>query len=123
MGFSVHVPHYLAQTEYPAAAETLLENVMEIADLELPLVALGEARRRVREQIDEHITSNEEVQSVVKALENQYDSYVAAQEQQSTLLAGDEDLPSGDELAPSSSGSWRSRPGWTGGRRDTDEDR
>nr|WP_296770214.1 PAC2 family protein [Rhodococcus sp. (in: high G+C Gram-positive bacteria)] len=98
MGFSVHVPHYLAQTDYPSAAETLLENVSEAGGLDLPLVALGQAAARVREQVDEHITGNEEVQSVVHALERQYDTYVAAQEQQSTLLAGDESLPSGDEL-------------------------
>jgi hypothetical protein len=34
---------------------------------------------------------------VVDALEHQYDAYVAAQENRS-LLARDEDLPSGDEL-------------------------
>lgn len=98
MGFSVHVPHYLAQTDYPGAAETLLENVSEAADLDLPLAALREAAARVREQVNEHITGNEEVQSVVHALERQYDTYVAAQEQQSTLLASDEPLPSGEEL-------------------------
>lgn len=126
VGFSVHVPHYLAQTEYPAAAETLLENVMEIADLELPLAALGEAAARVREQIDEHITSNEEVQSVVAALENQYDSYVAAQEQQSTLLAGDDDLPSGDELGAEFerflAEHARQEDGTDDGGRDTDDE-
>lgn len=98
MGFSVHVPHYLAQTDYPSAAETLLENVGAAGGLDLPLVALGQAAARVKEQVDEHITGNEEVQSVVHALERQYDTYVAAREQQSTLLAKDQTLPSGDEL-------------------------
>lgn len=98
IGYSVHVPHYLAQTDFPSAAETLLENVAEIADLNLPLSALGEAAARVREQIDEHIAGNEEVETVVHALERQYDAFVTAQEQKSTLLAREEDLPSGDEL-------------------------
>ncbi|TCN58175.1 putative ATP-grasp superfamily ATP-dependent carboligase [Rhodococcus sp. SMB37] len=98
VGFSVHVPHYLAQTDYPAAAESLLINVAEVGNLDLPLGALGEAAARVREQVDEHIEGNEEVLSVVQALERQYDSYVAAQEQQSTPLPTDESLPSGDEL-------------------------
>ncbi|MDV7244961.1 MULTISPECIES: proteasome assembly chaperone family protein [Rhodococcus] len=98
VGFSVHVPHYLAQTDYPGAAETLLENVSEVTDLQLPLNALGEAAARVKEQVDEHIAGNEEVQTVVHALERQYDAYVTAQEQQSSLLASEEDLPSGDEL-------------------------
>lgn len=98
VGFSVHVPHYLAQTDYPGAAETLLENVSDVTDLDLPLAALGEAAARVREQVDEHIAGNDEVQTVVHALERQYDAYVTAREQQSTLLASEEDLPSGDEL-------------------------
>jgi len=98
VGFSVHVPHYLAQTDYPAAAETLLEQVAEVADLKLPLEALGQAAARVREQVDEHIGDNEEVQTVVRALERQYDSYVAAQEQQASPLPTDESLPTGEEL-------------------------
>ncbi|MBD0323350.1 MAG: PAC2 family protein [Aldersonia sp.] len=98
LGFSVHVPHYLAQTAYPEAAQTLLENVSENTGLQLPLAALGEAAARVREQVNEHIAGNPEVESVVAALEGQYDSFVAAQEQQSPLLASDEPLPSGDEL-------------------------
>jgi predicted ATP-grasp superfamily ATP-dependent carboligase len=98
LGFSVHVPHYLAQTAYPEAAQTLLENVSENTGLQLPLAALGEAAARVREQVNEHIAGNPEVESVVAALEGQYDSFLAAQEQQSPLLASDEPLPSGDEL-------------------------
>ena len=98
VGFSVHVPHYLAQTDYPAAAETLLTHVAEIGNLDIPLHALDEAAARVREQIDEHIEGNEEVQSVVQALERQYDSYVAAQEQQTAPLPTDENLPTGEEL-------------------------
>ncbi|MFD4294858.1 PAC2 family protein [Rhodococcus sp. NPDC058505] len=98
MGYSVHVPHYLAQADYPAAAETLLERVGEAGGLVLPLAALGEAAARVREQVDAQVNGNEEVESVVRALERQYDSYVTAQEQQSSLLATESELPSGDEL-------------------------
>jgi len=98
LGFSVHVPNYLSQMAYPEAAQTLLENVGENTGLELPLQALGEAAARVREQVNEHIAGNPEIDSVVKALERQYDSFIAAQEQQTPLLAADEPLPSGDEL-------------------------
>ena len=41
MGFAVHVPHYLAQTDYPDAARALLESVAKAADLTLPGEALG----------------------------------------------------------------------------------
>jgi proteasome assembly chaperone (PAC2) family protein len=97
VGFTVHVPHYLAQTDYPAAAQALLEQVAKTGSLELPLAALTEAAAEVRTKIDEQVTASPEVAQVVTALERQYDAFVAAQENRS-LLAHDEDLPSGDEL-------------------------
>ena len=97
VGFTVHVPHYLAQTDYPAAAEALLEQVSKSAALEFPLDALTEAGTAVRTKIDDQVAASPEVAQVVDALEHQYDAFVAAQENRS-LLARDEDLPSGDEL-------------------------
>ncbi|HAN70452.1 MAG: PAC2 family protein [Mycobacteriaceae bacterium] len=97
VGFTVHVPHYLAQTDYPAAAEALLEQVSRTAELAFPLRALGEAAATVRTRINEQVEASAEVAQVVSALEQQYDAFVAAQENRS-LLARDEDLPSGEEL-------------------------
>jgi proteasome assembly chaperone (PAC2) family protein len=97
VGFTVHVPHYLAQTDYPAGAEALLEQVAKSATLQLPLDALRDAAAGVRSKIDEQVESSPEVAQVVDALERQYDAFVAAQENRS-LLARDEDLPSGEEL-------------------------
>lgn len=97
VGYTVHVPHYLAQTDYPAAAQALLEQVSESAALEFPLRALTEAASTVRSKIDEQVDASAEVAQVVGALEHQYDAFVAAQESRS-LLARDEDLPSGEEL-------------------------
>ncbi|MEZ5130711.1 MAG: PAC2 family protein [Mycobacterium sp.] len=97
VGFTVHIPHYLAQTDYPAAAEALLDNVAESASLQFPMQSLNEAAAVVRGKIDEQVEASEEVAGVVSALERQYDAFVAAQENRS-LLARDEDLPSGEEL-------------------------
>jgi hypothetical protein len=97
VGFTVHVPHYLSQTDYPAAAEALLEQVAESASLQFPLQVLTEAAAAVRAKIDEQVEASPEVAQVVQALEHQYDAFVAAQENRS-LLARDEDLPSGEEL-------------------------
>jgi hypothetical protein len=93
----VHVPHYLAQTDYPAAAAALLEQVAKTGSLELPISELTEAAADIRAKIDEQVEASPEVAQVVTALERQYDAFVAAQENRS-LLARDEDLPSGDEL-------------------------
>ena len=97
VGFTVHVPHYLAQTDYPAAAEALLAEVGRTGSLQIPLAALGEAGAEVLTKINEQVESSAEVAQVVTALERQYDAFVSAQENRS-LLARDEDLPSGDEL-------------------------
>jgi predicted ATP-grasp superfamily ATP-dependent carboligase len=98
LGFTVHVPHYLAQTDYPAAAEALLEQVAKTASLAVPLRALTDAGATIRTKIDEQVEASAEVAQVVTALERQYDAFVAAQENRS-LLAHDEELPSGEELA------------------------
>ncbi|MBX7453325.1 PAC2 family protein [Mycolicibacterium sp. 3033] len=97
VGFSVHVPHYLAQTEYPAAAETLLAEVARSASLQIPTADLSRAAAEVAEKVNEQVAASAEVAQVVDALERQYDAFVAAQENRS-LLARDEELPSGDEL-------------------------
>ncbi|WP_099248784.1 proteasome assembly chaperone family protein [Mycobacterium sp. shizuoka-1] len=97
IGFTVHVPHYLAQTDFPPAAEALLEQVAKLTSLQVPLRALTDAGAAVRTKIDEQVEASPEVAQVVTALERQYDAFVAAQENRS-LLARDEDLPSGEEL-------------------------
>ncbi|SGB41968.1 hypothetical alanine and leucine rich protein [Mycobacterium tuberculosis] len=53
VGFTVHVPHYLTQTDYPAAAQALLEQVAKTGSLQLPLAALAEAAAEVQAKIDE----------------------------------------------------------------------
>lgn len=97
-GLSVHVPHYLSQTEYPAAAARLLESLSDITGLNLPADALESAAAQVRVQIDNEVTGNAEIEAVVSALENQYDTFMHAQTEQASLLAAEESLPSGDEL-------------------------
>ena len=96
-GFTVHVPHYLAQTDYPDAARALLEQVAKTGSLQFPLTALAEAAAEIKAKIDEQVSASSEVAAVVAALERQYDAFMTAQENRS-LLARDEDLPSGDEL-------------------------
>ncbi len=98
VGLSVHVPHYLSQAEYPAASHKLLESLGEITGLELPMAALANAADKVRTQVDAEVSGNQEVESVVAALESQYDTFSQAQREKASLLAAEGDLPTGDEL-------------------------
>ncbi|EGD54008.1 proteasome assembly chaperone family protein [Gordonia neofelifaecis] len=98
VGLSAHVPHYLAQSNYPGASAALLEAIGQASGLDLPVTALENAAEEMRAQIDGEVASNAEVASVVTSLENQYDAYMRAKNEQASLLAADQEMPSGDEL-------------------------
>jgi predicted ATP-grasp superfamily ATP-dependent carboligase len=96
VGFAVHVPHYLAQAAYPAAAVTLLESVQRVTGLVLPGDALRESARRTDLEIARQVDGSEEVAEVVRALEQQYDAFAADRE---NLLADEpEHMPTAEEL-------------------------
>jgi predicted ATP-grasp superfamily ATP-dependent carboligase len=96
IGFAVHVPHYLAQAAYPAAAVTLLESVQRVTGLVFPSDALRESARRTDLEIARQVEGSAEVAEVVQALEQQYDAFTADRE---NLLAGDaEAMPTAEEL-------------------------
>ena len=98
MGFAVHVPHYLAQTEYPAAAEVLLASVSRSTGLLLPTEDLRAAAELVRADIDRQISQTEEAGALVHALEEQYDAFMRGRQGNNLLAGGIGPLPTADEL-------------------------
>lgn len=98
LGFAVHVPHYLAQAEYPAAAERLLTAVSKATGLLLPTDALRTAADAARAAIDEQIAQADEAASVVRSLEQQYDTFVRGQRETNLLAEQTGPLPTADEL-------------------------
>lgn len=97
-GFAVHVPHYLAQMEYPDAAVALLDAVATIGSLRLDTAPLRAAGEQTRASIESQVTGQPEVEAVVRALEDQYDAYTAGEERGSLLAPDGGELPSADEL-------------------------
>jgi predicted ATP-grasp superfamily ATP-dependent carboligase len=98
MGFAVHVPHYLAQSEYPAAAERLLTAVSKATGLMLPTERLRQSAELARAEIDQQIAQADEAASVVRSLEEQYDAFVRGQAGNSLLAESSGPLPTADEL-------------------------
>jgi hypothetical protein len=96
MGFAAHVPHYLARSEYPETARTLIQAAADASGLLLPTSGLDEAAATVQTQLAEQIAEHGEVAEVVHALERQYDAFVSATGR--TLLAQSAPLPTADEL-------------------------
>ncbi|MDP9396918.1 MAG: PAC2 family protein [Actinomycetota bacterium] len=97
LGFAVHVPHYLAQAEYPDVAEALLDTVARASGLVLPTASLRAAAQETRAAVDEQVGGSPEVLAVVRGLEEQYDAVVRGRGPAS-LLAEDRPLPTADEL-------------------------
>jgi predicted ATP-grasp superfamily ATP-dependent carboligase len=98
MGFVAHIPHYLAQLDFPEAALSLLEHVERAAGIAIDLTDLRAAARERDEEIATYLASNTDVLEVVQALEQQYDAFARAEGQGSNLLAEDEPLPTGEEI-------------------------
>jgi hypothetical protein len=97
MGYAAHVPHYLAQATYPAAAELLLDSVSASTGLALPTGRLREAAGLVREEVDKQVADDEQATRLVAALEQQYDAFVRGRE--GNLLADRTGpLPTAEEL-------------------------
>ncbi len=97
IGLAVHVPHYLAQSAYPAAAVAALEAIAAATGLSLPAERLREAAARTDADIAEQVDGNDEVEKVVRALEQQYDAFAGAAERDN-LLAESQDMPTAEEL-------------------------
>jgi predicted ATP-grasp superfamily ATP-dependent carboligase len=95
-GYAVHVPHYLAQAEYPDAAAGLVDSVAQVSGLRLPVGELRSAGEQVRAAVEAQVAEQPEVAEVVRALEEQYDAVVAARGR--SLLAEDSPLPTAEEL-------------------------
>ena len=82
LGYVAHVPHYL-----------------EIGGrLTVDLSLLRTAADAREAEIAQYLSDNEEVARVVAGLEQQYDAFQEAEDTGSSLLAGDQPLPTGEEL-------------------------
>lgn len=95
MGYAAQVPHYLTRTDFPAGALALLRRVSEAAELDLPLVHLGDLTDAATVALQGTLVQNGEVRQIVSALEEQYDAMKDAEQ---SPLATTMDLPTADEL-------------------------
>jgi predicted ATP-grasp superfamily ATP-dependent carboligase len=97
-GYVIHVPHYLAEAEYPTAAVAGLEYLGAATSLMLPTDRLREAGREVGRQIAEQIEASEEVQQVVSRLETRYDEKAEGTVRRSLLADENDQIPNADAL-------------------------
>jgi len=95
-GYVVHVPHYLAAVDYPTAAVALLDAVVDRLGLQLDYEVLRESQGEALAEIEQQIAA-QDGEGVLTGLEEQYDAFTRGAAQ--SLLADDDSIPSGEELA------------------------
>ncbi|WP_232547996.1 PAC2 family protein [Propioniciclava soli] len=101
LGLLAHVPHYIADNDFPPAAAAVLQALQDATSLRLPADGLDLASALVRQQIDAQVTQSEELTAMVEAMEHQFDAFTeklnpappAGQE-----LPGAHEIPTAEEI-------------------------
>nr|WP_315267644.1 PAC2 family protein [Microbacterium lemovicicum] len=108
-GFVLLVPHYLGDTEYPAATLAALDSLTVATGLIFAGEGLREENREYIAKVDEQVGGNDELKRMLEGLEERYDSYMAGSTL-ATPIIHTGDLPSADELAAELERFLASRP-------------
>ncbi|HUS20491.1 MAG TPA: PAC2 family protein [Aeromicrobium sp.] len=95
-GYVVHIPHYVAQVEYPPGAVALLDAIVDRTGLQLDYEQLKAAQATTMADISAQIAEQDSA-DVLSGLEEQYDAFARGAAE--SLLAEENAIPTGDELA------------------------
>jgi hypothetical protein len=108
-GFVLLVPHYLGDTEYPAATLAALDSLTVATGLVFAGDDLREENREYLAKVEEQMSGNDELTRMLAGLEERYDAYMAGSTL-ATPIIHTGDLPSADELAAELERFLASRP-------------
>lgn len=108
-GFVLLVPHYLGDTEFPAAALAALDSLTVATGLVFTGEDLREENREYLTKVEDQVSGSEELSRMVEGLEERYDAYMAGSTL-ATPMIHTGDLPSADELAAELERFLASRP-------------
>jgi hypothetical protein len=97
--FVLLIPHYLADTELPAAVSKGLEAVSAATGLLFPIDPVRDRSRDFFARVDEQVSANDELAGLVRTLEERHDAYMAGNPVRSPLMDGEGEVPTADELA------------------------
>ncbi|MBB3158273.1 hypothetical protein FHS07_001969 [Microbacterium proteolyticum] len=110
VGFALLVPHYLGDTEYPAATLAALDSLTVATGLEFSGEVLREENREFLTKVTEQVEASDELTRMLENLEERYDAYMAGSTQATPIIHMG-DLPSADELAAELERFLATRPG------------
>ncbi|MFV0374604.1 proteasome assembly chaperone family protein [Microbacterium sp.] len=97
-GFTLLVPHYLGDTEFPGAAIAALDSLAVATGLVFDSPRLRDENQAFMQKVTEQVENSSDLGTMLHGLEERYDSYMAGSDLGRPIIhAGD--LPSADELA------------------------
>jgi predicted ATP-grasp superfamily ATP-dependent carboligase len=99
IGLAAHVPHYLTQAEYPAAAVALLHRITAVTGLAFHTAELDESAEQARKEIDGQVAGSAEVAEAVRDLEARFDAVSSASRSSLPLAGSPARIPDGEEIA------------------------
>jgi hypothetical protein len=108
-GFVLLVPHYLGDTEYPAAALAGLDSLTVATGLVFSGDRLRDENRDFLTKVQDQVGASDDLTRMIEGLEERYDSYMAGSTQ-ATPIIHTGDLPSADELGAELERFLASRP-------------
>lgn len=114
-GFVLLVPHYLGDTDYPAATLAAVDSLSVATGLVFDSDGLREANREYLAKVEAQVDENEELSRMLRGLEERYDAYMAGSTL-ATPIIHTGDLPSADELGAELERFLASRPTGDEGR-------
>ncbi|MFV0428506.1 MAG: PAC2 family protein [Arachnia sp.] len=94
IGLLAHIPHYIAETEFPPAAAAILTAIQDATTLELPFDGLESKSARTLASVDRQVADNDELAGAIHTLEERYDQFVG----RLPLLGHGAAIPDADEL-------------------------
>ncbi|MFG6445610.1 PAC2 family protein [Microbacterium sp. P07] len=108
-GFVLLVPHYLGDTEYPAAALAGLDSLTVATGLIFAGDRLRDENRDFLVKVQDQVAGSDDLTRMIEGLEERYDSYMAGSTR-ATPIIHTGDLPSADELGAELERFLASRP-------------
>lgn len=97
-GYTLHVPHYLADATYPQAAVAALEYAGVAMNRLLPTEELRESGRVIEQQIAAQASNRPEVAAMLQQLEERFDEHAKDHQTRSLLLPPDQRIPDAEEI-------------------------
>ncbi|MEZ2121151.1 MULTISPECIES: PAC2 family protein [unclassified Corynebacterium] len=100
-GFTAHVPHYIAASNYPEATLKLLRAVEAAGSLSLPLGSLEQDSARMITLLRDQVDDSGEIAGMVQSLEQSYDEELETyrEDNPGVLLPGETEAADADALA------------------------